>query len=109
MRLLLALCVASAAASAVERAAEPDVTWTNWAFNQAFNVADILTATYESDVASILAANSRVKVIGAGHSFSPIDGQLSFGVLLNLVPPTTGAIVQLDALHVRVHGGVHLW
>ena len=84
------------------------LSWSNWAHNQNFQVSAIVNATTEADVAAILANNTRVKVIGAGHSFSAIDGQFSYGVMLNLVPPAD-PVSRIDATTVRAHAGLHLW
>ena len=58
-------------------------TWTNWAGNQSCSPASIERPTSEDELAAIVAraaeAGERVKVVGAGHSFTSIactDGAL---------------------------------
>ncbi len=58
-------------------------TWTNWAGNQSCSPAAIERPTTEDELVSIVRraseAGERVKVVGAGHSFTPIactDGTL---------------------------------
>jgi L-gulono-1,4-lactone dehydrogenase len=89
------------------------LSWSNWNGEQTFTPRAVVAARTEADVAAALqqarAAGVGLKVVGAGHSFSPID--VSPGaVVVTLSPPTDGsAIQQVDASTVRVHAGVHIW
>jgi len=70
-------------------------------------------ACTEGDVAYAMqvarGAGAAVRVVGAGHSFSPID--VSPGaVVVVMSPPTDGSAIQrLGSGTVRVHAGVHIW
>ena len=106
MRLLSVALATTALSSAT-------VPWANWAKNWAFSPADILTASTEADVLAIVrnASIVRLKPIGTGHSFSPVDGQHDDGFMLRLTPPTSPAdgVVLLSPTIVRAHAGLQLF
>ena len=103
----------TARASSGSQSAGP--TWWSWDHEQSCSPALFLNATTEGDVlgaiATAKARGLRLKVVGSGHSFSPID--LTGGVMLSLVPPP---ITSPDAFTllpgggaVRVHAGLAVW
>jgi hypothetical protein len=70
------------------------IPWSNWALNQHADPRAILNATTTDDVSAVLRVaaegGEKVKPIGKGHSFSPIDvvpGQAA-NLMLVLVPPS---------------------
>lgn len=90
-------------------------TWWSWDHQQSCSPALFLNATSEGDIiAAIKTAKARgltLKVVGTGHSFSPID--LTGGVMLSLVPPPVSSPDAFTLLpgggSVRVHAGLPLW
>jgi alditol oxidase len=77
---------------------------TNWAGNVTFSAASVQRPDSVPQVQRLVAGSSRVRVLGAGHSFSPVAD--TDGVLLTLtgLPP----VVDIDsaAAQVRVGGGL---
>ena len=61
-------------------------TWSNWVGNQAFRPFELAAPTSEDEVAALVAAatlrGTRVRVAGAGHSFTPVVA--TDGLLLDL-------------------------
>jgi L-gulonolactone oxidase len=81
-------------------------TWTNWAGNESCRPAlRVAPATLE-EVAAVVARARRVRVAGAGHSFSP--AVLTSGTLLSL--ERMGAVLDADRASglVRVQAGITL-
>jgi FAD/FMN-containing dehydrogenase len=55
------------------------MTWTNWVGNQSFSPAAVVEPRDEDEVVRAVQQAARVRVAGAGHSFTPIvetDGML---------------------------------
>jgi len=113
MRGLFRLAVSTALLGAAVSLGSASTSWANWSDQQTCNPVNFVTASNETDVvAAVLAATAsgqRVRVIGAGHSFSPID--LTTGVMIQLLAPAniSEAVVLLGGGVVRVHAGLHLW
>ncbi|CAN5689697.1 L-gulono-1,4-lactone dehydrogenase [soil metagenome] len=90
------------------------VTWTNWAGNQQCAPHAIERPTHEQDLVRIVreagAAERRVKVVGAGHSFTGIactDGHLvdlsGYGRLLHTDPGRNQVTVQAGITLARLN------
>lgn len=89
---------------------KPRVVWKNWAENQQCAPASIETPSSEAELAQVVrdaaAAGQRVKVVGAGHSFTAIA--LTDGRLVDL--SRYQRIVETDATtgRVTVQAGIKL-
>ena len=85
-------------------------TWTNWAGNQTSHPVEVATPRRPDEVsAAILRAGTRgipVKVVGAGHSFTPIAA--TDGLQLRLDGLTGITHVDRDRSRVRVLAGTPL-
>jgi alditol oxidase len=80
------------------------VITTNWAGNVAFSAATLLRPTSADELRAMVAGHRKVRVLGAGHSFSPIADSPDAIVTLDGVPRE----VNLDSANatVRVSGAV---
>jgi len=76
----------------------------NWAGNIRFRAAELVRPRSVARVQRIVASNDRLRVLGSGHSFSPIAD--TRGVLVSLAD--LPAMVEVDAgrAQVRVAGGL---
>ncbi|MFE0404241.1 FAD-binding protein [Streptomyces nigra] len=80
-------------------------TITNWAGNITYGAGELHRPASVDEVAALVAASTRVRVLGSGHSFNEIAEPGPDGVLLSIaaLPP----LVDVDgaARRVRVSGG----
>lgn len=80
----------------------------NWAGNIRFDPAQISRPTTEEQVSQILVAahhrGTRVRVIGSGHSFTPLIH--TDGVLMSL--DALSGVVSVEGHHVTLRGGTRL-
>ncbi|MFE0534813.1 FAD-binding protein [Streptomyces nigra] len=80
-------------------------TITNWAGNIIYGAGELHRPASVDEVAALVAASTRVRVLGSGHSFNEIAEPGPDGVLLSIaaLPP----LVDVDgaARRVRVSGG----
>ncbi|WP_406259385.1 FAD-binding protein [Streptomyces nigra] len=80
-------------------------TITNWAGNITYGAGELHRPASVDEVAALVAASTRVRVLGSGHSFNEIAEPGPDGVLLSIaaMPP----LVDVDgaARRVRVSGG----
>jgi FAD-linked oxidoreductase len=79
-------------------------TWTNWARQQKCAPERIETARSEDELARIVAGARRVKVAGAGHSFTDIA--CTDGVLVGL--SATNGVLSVAGTEVTVEAGLAL-
>ena len=87
------------------------IPWTNWANNWHFNPLAVYTnVSTEAGVLEYVrnASNVRIKVLGAGHSFSAILGELTDGIMLNFVSADLTAVTRIAPNVVRAHAGLHI-
>ena len=77
---------------------------TNWAGNVTFSAAELLLPDSVEALASIMAANDRVRALGTGHSFSPVAD--TSGVLVSLAQMPKTIDIDAAARTVRVGAGV---
>ncbi|MFE2629896.1 FAD-binding protein [Streptomyces sp. NPDC059374] len=81
-------------------------TITNWAGNITYEAGELHRPVSLDEVAALVAASPRVRVLGSGHSFNEIAEPGADGVLLSIaaLPP----LVDVDgaARTVRVAGGI---
>lgn len=86
-------------------------TWTNWAGNVSSSPAAFATPADEAEVASIVATardeRSTVRVVGAGHSFTPVVA--TDGTLVSLDNLSGIRSIDREARRVTVGAGTKLW
>lgn len=87
---------------------EFDFHWQNWAGNQSCTAGYYFEPETENDISDIVkkaqAQNKKIRVVGTGHSFSPIA--LSNGILISL--KKMDRIISTDGNLVTVQGGTTL-
>lgn len=75
---------------------------TNWARNIVFEPASVARPRSRVELAEVLASASSVRVLGTGHSFSPVCS--TDGTLLSLADLPVSIDVDVDALRATVGG-----
>jgi L-gulono-1,4-lactone dehydrogenase len=78
--------------------------WTNWARQQACAPERIETPSSEEELAAVVAGAPRVKVAGAGHSFTDIA--CTDGVMVDM--SGMGSVLGVDGNEVTVEAGITL-
>lgn len=112
--LMCLLAGATAAATATEPAWNgtdvPLLIWRNWGRNQVCYPDTLVKPRTEDEMASALSyarsAGLRVKVVGAGHSFSPVA--LTDGLMVSLDRMDKVVSVDAKALRVSVQAGIRV-
>lgn len=74
---------------------------TNWAGNVAFSAATLLRPTSADELRAMVAGHRKVRVLGAGHSFSPIADSPGAIVTLDRMPRE----IDLDSASATVRAG----
>jgi alditol oxidase len=77
------------------------VITTNWAGNVAFSAATLLRPTSADELRAMVAGHRKVRVLGAGHSFSPIADSPDAIVTLDRMPRE----IDLDSASATVRAG----
>ncbi|HEX4698072.1 MAG TPA: D-arabinono-1,4-lactone oxidase [Actinomycetes bacterium] len=77
---------------------------TNWAGNVTFGAARIHRPTSVPEVQELVAGSTRLRVLGSGHSFSPVADTNGDLVLLGDLPPRCD--IAADGRSVTVSGGL---
>lgn len=80
------------------------MTVTNWAGNIVFAASSVLRPSTTDELRSAVAGHSKVRVLGAGHSFSPVADSKDALLSLSALPAT----IEVDSANrtVRAGGGV---
>ncbi|MEU1041476.1 FAD-binding protein [Streptomyces sp. NPDC005907] len=81
-------------------------TLTNWAGNITYSAGELHRPQSLDALAALVAAATRVRVLGSGHSFNTIAEPGDDGVLLSLTALPSAVDVDSGARTVRVAGGV---
>ncbi len=87
------------------------MTWSNWAGNQTCNPAAVVRPTSEQELSALVGRaadeGKPVRVVGAGHSFTPLV--CTDGYLVDLADYGRVLEVDRDLRQVRVEAGIPLW
>ena len=88
-----------------------DGTWTNWAGNQSAKPVRIERPRNENEIVNLVKAangeNRRVRVVGAGHSFTGLV--VTDDVLVTLDDMTSVVSLERDSGRVKVESGIRLF